>query len=37
MLCAMLYDPEEPEENLVTFEDLIKVFVEVNICTVSKD
>lgn len=37
MLCVMLYDPEETEQGLVTFKNLIKVFVEVNICIGSKD
>lgn len=37
MLCVMLYDPEETEKRLVTFKDLIKVFVEVNICILSRD
>lgn len=37
MLCVMLHDPEETEKRLVTFKDLIEVFVEVNICIVSKD
>lgn len=37
MLCVMLYDPEETEKRLVTFKVLIKVFVEVNICIVSRD
>lgn len=37
MLCVMLHDPEETEKRPVTFKDLIKVFVEVNICIVSKD
>jgi len=32
----MLCDPEETEKRLVTFKDLIKVFVEFNICMASK-
>lgn len=36
-MCVMLYGLEETERGLMTFKGLIKVFVEVNVCIMSKD